>query len=115
MNEQLVIYMLYVLPMAVVMFFYLLRHKLRGKVHKETWRESVESGLTEPATLHPVFDPNLCIGSGGCLKACPEKAIGIIDGKGILISPAHCIGHGTCAYSCPVNAIKLVFGTATRG
>ncbi|MEI7456411.1 MAG: NAD(P)-binding domain-containing protein [Nitrosomonadales bacterium] len=115
MNDQTIITSLYILPLALVMFFYLLRHHRRSKSHKNTWRESVESGLTEPATIHPVFDPNICIGSGGCLTACPEKAIGIIDGKGILISPAHCIGHGSCAYSCPVNAIKLVFGTASRG
>ena len=114
-NDPLFIYALYVLPLVVALFFYLLRHHRRSKVHKETWRESVESGLTEPATLHPVFDPNICIGSGGCFNACPEKAIGIIEGKGFLISPASCIGHGACAYSCPVNAIKLVFGTATRG
>lgn len=115
MIDQIIIYVLYVLPLMVVMFFYLRRNIRRSKVHTETWRESVESGLTEPATLHPVFDPNLCIGSGGCHKACPEQAIGIIEGKGMLVSPALCIGHGACATSCPVSAIKLVFGTATRG
>ena len=115
MSDQTIIYVLYVAPLMIVMFFYLRRHFRRSKAHSEVWSESVESGLTEPATLHPVFDPNLCIGSGGCYKACPEQAIGIIDGKGILISPALCIGHGACATSCPVNAIKLVFGTETRG
>ena len=115
MSDDLIIYLLYVLPLVLVMFFYLRRHSRRQKVHKETLRENVASGLTEPATLHPVFDPNVCIGSGGCLKACPEQAIGIIHGKGILISPAVCIGHGACAFSCPVGAIKLVFGTETRG
>jgi len=116
MSKQLTInLLLYALPLAVVMFFYILRHKRRRKMHTETWHESVAAGLTEPASLHPVFDPNLCIGSGGCYKACPEQAIGIINGKGTLISPALCIGHGACAFSCPVGAIKLVFGTATRG
>lgn len=115
MNDQLFIYLLYVLPLAVPLVLYLFKRSRHQKIAKETWRESVESGLTEPATLHPVFDPNLCIGSGGCYKACPEHAIGIIDGKGILISPALCIGHGACATSCPVGAIKLVFGTETRG
>lgn len=115
MNQQSVIYLLYVLPVALVMFFYLRRHSRRSKAHANVLRESVEAGLTEPASLHPVFNPNICIGSGGCFKACPEKAIGIISGKGVLISPAHCIGHGACATSCPVGAIKLVFGTATRG
>jgi thioredoxin reductase (NADPH) len=115
MNDRLFIYLLYVLPLAVPLILYLFKRNRRQKIAKETWRESVESGLTEPATLHPVFDPNLCIGSGGCYEACPEQAIGIIDGKGMLISPALCIGHGACATSCPVGAIKLVFGTETRG
>jgi thioredoxin reductase (NADPH) len=115
MTDDLMIYILYVIPLALVMFFYLLRHKLRHKKHKETLHESITSGLTEPATLHPVIDPNICIGSGGCLKACPEHAMGIIHGKGVLISPANCIGHGACAFSCPVGAIKLVFGTEKRG
>jgi len=115
MNDQLFIYLLYVLPLAAPLAIYLYKRNRRQKIAKETWHEAVESGLTEPSTLHPVFDPNLCLGSGGCYKACPEQAIGIIDGKGVLISPALCIGHGACATSCPVGAIKLVFGTATRG
>lgn len=115
MSDQLLIYVLYGLPMAVVMLFYIFRHRRLREVHTETWRESLEAGLTEPASLHPVFDPNLCIGSGGCYIACPEQAIGILNGKGALISPALCIGHGACVSSCPVGAIKLVFGTETRG
>jgi NAD-dependent dihydropyrimidine dehydrogenase PreA subunit len=55
------------------------------------------------------------MGSGACVRACPEKALGVIKGKGILINPSHCIGHGACAPACPVGAIKLVFGTAKRG
>jgi thioredoxin reductase (NADPH) len=115
MNDQLFIYMLYVLPLAVPLIIFLVKRSRRERVAEETWHEAVESGLTEPASLHPVIDPNICLGSGGCILACPEQAIGIIDGKGVLVSPAHCIGHGACATSCPVGAITLVFGTATRG
>ncbi len=115
MSDELIIYIVYVIPLVLVLFFYTRRHRVRHKVHKETLKENVASGLTEPATLHPVIDPNICIGSGGCLKACPEHAMGIIHGKGVLISPANCIGHGACAFSCPVGAIKLVFGTEKRG
>ena len=43
---------------------------------------------------------------------CPGQ---VIDGKGVLINPAHCIGHGACMAACPVDAIKLVFGTEKRG
>jgi thioredoxin reductase (NADPH) len=115
MKDQLFIYLLYVLPLTVPLIIYLFKRSRREKIAEETWHEALASGLTEPATLHPVFDPNLCLGSGACYKACPEQAIGIIDGKGVLVSPALCIGHGACATSCPVGAIKLVFGTATRG
>ena len=73
------------------------------------------AGLTEPSSLHPVVDPNICVGSGSCARACPEHAIGLIDGKAHLIAPAKCIGHGACAASCPLDAIKLVFGTEKRG
>ena len=78
-------------------------------------RESEASGMTEPPSLHPVVDLGVCIGSGACVRACPEQALGIIKGKGVLINPTHCIGHGACAPACPVGAIKLVFGTAKRG
>jgi thioredoxin reductase (NADPH) len=115
MKDQLFIYLLYVLPLTVPLIIYLYKRGKHEKIAEETWHEAVASGLTEPATLHPVFDPNLCLGSGGCYKACPEQAIGLIDGKGVLVSPALCIGHGACANSCPVGAIKLVFGTETRG
>lgn len=74
------------------------------------------AGLTEPASLHPVIDPALCLGCAACVKACPEKSIlGIIDGKARLIEPSHCVGHGACAAACPTDAISLVFGTESRG
>lgn len=69
-----------------------------------------------PLTLHPVIDPDICIGSLTCLKSCPEGDIlGIVNGAARLIHADHCIGHGKCAAECPVDAIKLVFGTSERG
>ncbi len=73
-------------------------------------------GLTEPQSLHPVIDPDVCIGSGACVTACPEgDVLGLIKGKAVLINPTHCIGHGECFRACPVQAITLVFGTEKRG
>lgn len=69
-----------------------------------------------PITLHPEIDLDMCIGSGACVRACPEKDIlAITDGRARLINPLACVGHSACMTACPVGAIKLVYGTATRG
>ncbi|HEU4732614.1 MAG TPA: NAD(P)-binding domain-containing protein [Kofleriaceae bacterium] len=69
-----------------------------------------------PASIHPDVDLDECIGSGACVRACPEQDIlAITDGRSRLVNPLSCIGHSACMQACPVGAIKLVFGTATRG
>jgi len=69
-----------------------------------------------PVSLHPVIDPNICMGSGACVAACPEgKILRLHDGHSHLVQPEACIGHGACARECPVGAISLVFGTSERG
>ena len=107
--------LLYLAPLALMLFFYLRRHNRNEKHHVAQLSESAKAGLTEPASLHPDFDPKRCIGSGACVTACPERAIGLIKGKGHLVKPAACIGHGACMAACPHDAITLVFGTAKRG
>jgi len=69
-----------------------------------------------PVSIHPEVNLDACIGSGACVRACPEQDIlAITDGRARLINPLSCIGHGSCMAACPVGAITLVFGTATRG
>ena len=64
----------------------------------------------------PEIDLDACIGSGACVRACPEDdVLAITDGRARLINPLSCIGHSACLAACPVGAITLVFGTATRG
>jgi thioredoxin reductase/Pyruvate/2-oxoacid:ferredoxin oxidoreductase delta subunit len=77
--------------------------------------EKIERKLDVPRSLHPVFDTEICIGSLACLRACPERVLGIVEGVGRLVHADQCIGHGKCAFECPVGAIKLVMGTAERG
>jgi thioredoxin reductase/NAD-dependent dihydropyrimidine dehydrogenase PreA subunit len=108
----------YLVPLLLVVFPVLVHARMTGKRsrrHAELLQEAEAAGLTEPPSLHPVVDLSVCMGSSACVRACPEKALGIINGKGVLINPSHCIGHGACAPACPVGAIKLVFGTAKRG
>jgi thioredoxin reductase/NAD-dependent dihydropyrimidine dehydrogenase PreA subunit len=75
-----------------------------------------ETGKHIPRSLHPVINPDICIGSGSCLNSCPEGDILAMVGHAAqLVRSDHCIGHGRCEAECPVQAIKLVFGTAERG
>lgn len=105
----------YLAPLVVVVMVYVYRWRSQEAQASAALLRSVKSGLTDPPSLHPVVDPNICVGAGGCTRACPEGALGIVKGKAYLINPTVCIGHGACAAACPVEAIKLVFGTARRG
>lgn len=103
--------------LAVPILFAALHLWRRSRRHR-TAAAALEKGHGErvPISLHPVINPEICIGSLSCLKACPEGDIlGVVNGAARLVHADHCIGHGKCAAECPVNAIKLVFGTAERG
>jgi thioredoxin reductase (NADPH) len=106
---------IYLIPLAVIMFVYFYKRRRSEAEAIEQLNEVIEAGLTEPSSLHPYIDPNKCLGSGSCISACPEGAIGMIKGKAVLIHPTICIGHGACMAACPHDAISLVFGTAKRG
>lgn len=107
--------LLYLLPLLIVLILYYRRHHKRDRHYSSRLAQTVRSGLTEPLTLHPLIDTNKCIGSSACVKACPERALGIVKGKAVLVEPDQCIGHGACEAACPVEAITLVFGTEKRG
>jgi thioredoxin reductase/NAD-dependent dihydropyrimidine dehydrogenase PreA subunit len=103
---------------TIVLIWILQSHfqRKRDKKNIQKLKATVAEGLTEPVSLHPVIDTDICIGSAACVAACPEgDVLGMIKGKSALINPTHCIGHGACQAACPVNAITLVFGTERRG
>ena len=91
----------------------------RRKIQRHTEVQDIRAeklGLKEPVSLYPKVDPDICIGSAGCIAACPEvDVLGLRNGQAIAVNKAHCVGHGACERSCPVDAITLVFGSATRG
>ena len=101
---------------AVLLAGYLFRRWWEDRRAKKKLAEAVKQELNVPQSLHPVIDPDICIGSGSCINACPEgKILGLVDGVATLVNASKCIGHGKCAAECPVSAIKLVFGSAERG
>jgi len=91
-----------------------LKHSAYESIELDELPDDLKKRL--PVSLHPVIDPNVCMGSGACVAACPEgKILRLHDGHSHLVHPEACIGHGACARECPVGAISLVFGTAERG
>ena len=104
----------------LVCVFIVYRYVRKGQKKSEEIRHKVErakeEGRFEPVSLHPYINLDACIGSGACIRACPEKDIlGIIDGKATVINTSSCIGHGACFQACPVDAISLRIGTESRG
>jgi thioredoxin reductase (NADPH) len=114
--ENILIYGLTAILCIGVVFIYLRKQKRSSKSVEEKIEKAKQEGLFEPQSLHPVIDPNSCIGSGACIAACPEKdIIGIRNGKATTINASHCVGHGACFHACPTQAITLVIGTEKRG
>ena len=114
MESQLYLFPYLALAVAAVLWHTLRRQK-RQRSEVAAFEQAQKAGLNEPPSLHPVVDPDRCLGSGACARACPEGALGVVGGKATLINASACIGHGACFTACPVQALTLVFGTEKRG
>jgi thioredoxin reductase/ferredoxin len=102
-----------VIGCAIAGHLWLRARRERGQA--EALEEARAAGLAEPPSLHPRIDPARCVGSGSCVTACPEEALGLVAGKAVLVNASACIGHGACHAACAFDAISLVFGTEKRG
>ena len=54
------------------------------------------------------IDREKCNGCGACAAACHEGAIGMQDGKAVLLRDDYCDGLGDCLPTCPTGAITFV-------
>ena len=54
------------------------------------------------------IDRDRCNGCGACAAACQEGAIGMVEGKAVLLRDDYCDGLGNCLPHCPTNAITFV-------
>lgn len=114
--EKIIVYGSVFILCAIIIGFYLFKKSKSSEKVVQKVEKAKEEGLFEPVSLHPYINPNICIGSGACVRACPEKDIlGIVDGKATVINASNCVGHGACFHACPVEAISLRIGTEKRG
>ena len=88
MSNYYLYFYIYLALFVIVVTLYLGRRRRRHATHSAQLQQAIESGLTEPPSLHPVVDLTRCMGSGACVKACPEQALGVVDGKAVLINAA---------------------------
>ena len=89
--------LVYFVPFVLLIVWNLSNKKRVHSENSAALAENKQSGLTEPASLHPIIDTVKCLGCASCVSACPEgKILGLIDGRAQLIHPTHCIGHGAC-------------------
>lgn len=96
---------------ALVVAGYLYAFRRRGRVERSRLAEARELGIDRPKGQFPYIDPSICIGCGGCVKACPEKdVLGLVGGLAMVVNGARCIGIGQCEKACPVGAIEIAVG-----
>lgn len=114
--EEIITYGIVFLFIVGVIVFYIRKGRINSEVVSRKIENAKSEGLFEPISLHPVVNQEICIGSGACIAACPEKDIlGIRNGKAQTINASRCVGHGACFHACPVEAITLCIGTEKRG
>lgn len=68
-----------------------------------------EQNIPEPngATRRLHID-DWCLGCGACVRACPNKALEIVNGKASVVHRERCVFCGYCGASCPEFAIKVI-------
>ncbi len=98
---------------GAVVFGYVFAVRRRGRRDLERLDEAQRLGIDTPKGQYPYIDPDVCIGCGGCIRACPEgDVLGIVGGLATVVNGMRCIGIGQCVKACPVGgAIELRVGS----
>jgi len=94
-------------PVAMILIAVLIYRRIAGGGNSVAPESPSEAG-EGTGNLQPVIDIAACMGSGGCARACPDRALAIVRGKAVLADAARCFGHGSCAPACPAGAISFV-------
>ncbi len=54
------------------------------------------------------IDEEKCTGCGGCVTACAEGALQIVNGKAKVVNEVFCDGLGACIGECPEGALNMI-------
>lgn len=65
------------------------------------------AGKRDQHGTHVQIDDTLCVGCGRCVKACPQKALSLVNGKSH-VDVSRCIGCFECITVCPVRPVKAI-------
>ena len=96
---------------SVILVVYLRSLRRRELYQRQRLAEAQRLGIDRPRAQFPYVDPEICMGCGGCVKACPEgDVLGIVGGLAVVINGVRCVGIGQCAKACPVSAIEIGLG-----
>jgi NAD-dependent dihydropyrimidine dehydrogenase PreA subunit len=81
--------LIYLVPFIVTWAIY---KKIKAKRDEESTKSllySQAAGYSEPMSLHPVIDRNICLGCATCVDACPDgNVLGVIKEKAQLVTPS---------------------------
>jgi len=73
--------LVYALPALGLLLIYSRRRRVQEGRSRSELENTRATGRMEPVSLHPVINPNRCIGCGACVDACPEgNVLGIVGG-----------------------------------
>lgn len=96
---------------AAILGSYLLQMRYRDRRERQRSAEAKRLGIHRAPGQYPFVDASICIGCGGCVRACPEEdVLGLVGGLATVVNGARCVGIGQCATACPVGAIELAMG-----
>lgn len=105
-SEMTVVVTVALFIVVLVPYFLIVRWRTRKQIEKR--EQAISVGADKPVAQHPRINQSACIGCAACVIACPEHALGLIDGIAELVQPAKCVGHALCQEACPVSAIEVV-------